>query len=220
LKSTDGGASWILLGSGIPTGNTGNAKALFTGLNISTIIVDPADRNVLYLAAGRVGDHFGGIAPGNHATFTVRFSPSSSGAQSAVIRIATNDPAAPFVDVLATGMLETTPPTISALTATPDVLFPPNHKMVPITLAVTVTDNCDAAVANSCHIVSILSSEPVTAPGDQTAPDWETTGALTANLRAERSGAGVGRAYTVTIQCTDNAGNSATRAVKVAVPHP
>jgi HYR domain len=56
LKSTDGGASWILLGSGIPTGNDGNAASLFFGRNITTIIVDPANSNVLYLAAGRGGD--------------------------------------------------------------------------------------------------------------------------------------------------------------------
>ena len=56
LKSTDGGASWILLGSGIPTGNDGNAMTRFSGRNINSIIVDPADSNVLYLAAGRGGD--------------------------------------------------------------------------------------------------------------------------------------------------------------------
>ncbi len=62
LKSTDGGASWVRLGSGIPTGNEGNAASLFLGRNISTIIVDPADSNVLYLAAGRSGDpNFGGL---------------------------------------------------------------------------------------------------------------------------------------------------------------
>jgi hypothetical protein len=61
LKSTDGGASWILLGSGIPTGNEGNAASFFLGRNINTIIVDPADSNVLYLAAGRGDDpNFGG----------------------------------------------------------------------------------------------------------------------------------------------------------------
>lgn len=56
LKSTDGGASWVQLGSGIPTGNDGNAAHSFLGRNINTIIVDPADSNVLYLAAGRGDD--------------------------------------------------------------------------------------------------------------------------------------------------------------------
>jgi len=51
LKSTDGGGSWIVLGSGFPSGNTGNAQTLFSGQNINVIIVDPANSNVLYLGA-------------------------------------------------------------------------------------------------------------------------------------------------------------------------
>jgi Abnormal spindle-like microcephaly-assoc'd, ASPM-SPD-2-Hydin len=50
LKSTDGGASWIILGSGIPAGNTGNANQ-FVNQSIFGIAVDPADSNNLYLAA-------------------------------------------------------------------------------------------------------------------------------------------------------------------------
>jgi photosystem II stability/assembly factor-like uncharacterized protein len=51
LKSTDGGGSWIVLGSGFPSGNIGNAQALFSGQNINVIIVDPANNNNLYLGA-------------------------------------------------------------------------------------------------------------------------------------------------------------------------
>jgi hypothetical protein len=53
-----------------------------------------------------------------------------------------------------------------------NMLFPANHKMVPIALGVSVIDNCDAAVAQSCHIVSIVSGEPVLGTGDgDTAPE-------------------------------------------------
>jgi len=38
-------------------------------------------------------------------------------------------------------------------------------------------------------------------------------------LRAERSGNGKGRTYTITVTCTDVAGKSATRTVAVEVPH-
>ena len=41
------------------------------------------------------------------------------------------------------------------------------------------------------------------------APDWEITGDLTLDLRAERSGSGTGREYTITVQCTDGTGNFA-----------
>jgi hypothetical protein len=51
LKSTDGGGSWIVLGSGFPEGNTGNAGFLFNGQNINVILVDPSNSNILYLGA-------------------------------------------------------------------------------------------------------------------------------------------------------------------------
>jgi HYDIN/CFA65/VesB family protein len=51
FKSTDGGGSWILLGSGYPAANTGNSIGL-VGLWIDAVIVDPTNGNVVYLAAG------------------------------------------------------------------------------------------------------------------------------------------------------------------------
>src|SRR5262249_46484036 len=50
FKSTDGGASWILLGSGFPVGNTGNAIQ-FLSQWFNVIIVDPANSNVVYLSS-------------------------------------------------------------------------------------------------------------------------------------------------------------------------
>jgi hypothetical protein len=49
FKSTDGGNSWIQLGSGFPAGNTGNALSL-AGTDINVVIVDPANSQNLYLA--------------------------------------------------------------------------------------------------------------------------------------------------------------------------
>jgi hypothetical protein len=162
------------------------------------------------------------IGPGNSATFTVHYTPTvPSIAESATIRITSNDPAVPFVDVPVSGTLETTPPIINSLSATPNVLLKPsNHKMVPVTVSVSVTDNCDPSVAQSCHIESIVSNEPVSGTGEgDTEPDWEITGSLTANIRAERAGSGSGRIYTVFVRCTDNAGNSSGTATQVTVPH-
>ena len=50
FKSIDGGASWILLGSGYPAGNTGNASRFANEL-INAIIVDPANSRTIYLAS-------------------------------------------------------------------------------------------------------------------------------------------------------------------------
>ena len=69
----------------------------------------------------------------------------------------------------------------------------------------------------ACRIVSVDSSEPDTRPG--AGPDWEITGDLTVRLRAERSGPGPGRAYTITVECRDGAGNRTAGTATVAVPH-
>lgn len=116
-------------------------------------------------------------------------------------------------------VVDTTPPTISSVTASPNILWPPNHKMVPVVVRVAVTDACDKNVSNQCEIVSVTSNEKINGPGDgNTAPDYQITGKLTLNLRAERSGMGQGRVYTVGVKCTDASGNSSTRTVNVTVP--
>ncbi len=113
---------------------------------------------------------------------------------------------------------DTIPPVIESIVATPDVLRPPNHKMVLVTLNVSASDNCD--LAPFCQIISVSSNEPENGLGDgDMAPDWEITGNLTANLRAERSGKGSGRVYTITVRCTDYAGNSSEEQTTVTVPH-
>lgn len=49
FKSMDGGSSWILLGSGYPQGNGGNANA-FANRLVNAIIVDPANSQIVYAA--------------------------------------------------------------------------------------------------------------------------------------------------------------------------
>jgi hypothetical protein len=112
---------------------------------------------------------------------------------------------------------DVTAPVIENKITTPELLWPPNHKMIPILVSVTATDNCARPVEN--RIVSVTSNEPQDGLGDgDTAPDWEITGPLSLNLRAERSGIGSGRVYTITIQSRDQAGNVSTGIVTVSVP--
>jgi hypothetical protein len=112
-------------------------------------------------------------------------------------------------------------PPVMTVTATPDVLWSPNHKMVPIAIVVTSADACDGANAVSCEIVSVASDEFVNALGDgNTDPDWMTgPGPLELQLRAERSGKETGRTYTIGVACTDAAGNETAGTVMVTVPH-
>ena len=113
-------------------------------------------------------------------------------------------------------VIDTIPPVISA-TASPNKLWPPNHKMVEVKLNVTVKDQCGPA---SWKIISVSSNEPVNDQGDgNTSPDWEIVNDRCVKLRAERSGKGNGRIYTIKVQAKDAAGNlSKVCSVTVTVP--
>jgi hypothetical protein len=105
-------------------------------------------------------------------------------------------------------------PVIHSVRGAPERLWPPNHKMVPVTVSVTATDDFGPTV---CEIISVTNNEPSSGPGNHD-PDWEITGPLTVNLRSERLGQGSGRIYTITVQCEDDGGNQVTADVTVPVP--
>jgi hypothetical protein len=65
------------------------------------------------------------------------------------------------------------------------------------------------------RIVEVKSNEPQ--GGFE--PDWEITGPLTLNLRAQRLGRKAERIYTIIVECEDSSGNVAYGSVDVAVPH-
>ena len=121
-------------------------------------------------------------------------------------------------DAVTVTVMDTTPPNIASVTASLNVLWPPDHRMVPEVVTVSASDTCSAAPV--CKITSVSSNEPANGLGDgDMAPDWEIRGDLTLNLRAERSGKGSGRGYTITMRCADASGNSSTKTVAVTVPH-
>jgi subtilisin-like proprotein convertase family protein len=108
------------------------------------------------------------------------------------------------------------PPVVSGATATPPVLWPPNHEMVDVAVGYTTGDNCGAVTT----ALAVSSDEPANGTGDgNTGPDWEIVDAHHVRLRAERAGGGDGRTYTITVTGTDAHGHSSSEAVTVAVPH-
>ena len=113
-------------------------------------------------------------------------------------------------------VVDTLPPVIKSASASPNSLWPPDHKMVKVTVTAAVTDNCGPT---TWKIIAVQSSEPVNGVGDgNTSIDWQITGDHTVSLLAERSGTGSGRIYTITLQATDGAGNlSAPKTVTVTV---
>jgi hypothetical protein len=114
-------------------------------------------------------------------------------------------------------VVDTIPPVITNACASVTSLWPPNHKMVTVTIKATVTDNCGPA---KWRIIQVQSNEPVNGKGDgNTSPDWKICGDHSVSLRAERSGSGSGRIYTITIQAMDASGNLSDPAtVIVTVP--
>ncbi|MFH1724082.1 MAG: hypothetical protein ABII00_05605 [Elusimicrobiota bacterium] len=108
-------------------------------------------------------------------------------------------------------MVDATPPAIQSASADPGTLWPPNNKMRPVSVSVRASDNCDPEPA--CAIQSAANDETGGA-------DAAITGDLSAELRAARSGAGEGRAYSLSVACADHSGNeSAPATATVLVPH-
>jgi probable HAF family extracellular repeat protein len=101
--------------------------------------------------------------------------------------------------------------------ARPDVpvLWPPNHKLVPIQIVgVLDPDNRPLAIA----VTGVTQDEPVNGLGDgNTSPDavLQESEIL---LRAERAGGGNGRVYRVQFRADDGLGGVCTGSVSVIVP--
>jgi PKD domain len=113
---------------------------------------------------------------------------------------------------------DTTPPEIENVIASPNTLWPPNHRLVNVTVSYDVTDTC-SLTPSSCTL-DVTSNEPINGTGDgDTSPDWIILDANHVLLRAERAGNGNGRIYTITITCVDSSGNSSSHSVTVSVPH-
>jgi len=114
-------------------------------------------------------------------------------------------------------VVDTRPPELTAV-ASPRALWPPNHKYVKVKINVTAFDICDPSP--NITFVSIASNEPENALGDgNTVNDIVIIDNFTFSLRAERSGKGSGRIYTITYKATDVSGNESTATVTIEVPH-
>lgn len=114
-------------------------------------------------------------------------------------------------------IVDTTPPTLS-LDVSPATLWPPNHKLVTIVPTVSGTDACDGNPV--IRLVSITSNEPANTKGDgNTDKDIKIIDDFNFMLRAERSGKGSGREYTITYEVEDASGNTASASAIVTVAH-
>lgn len=176
-------------------------------------------------SCGGVGNNrtvnFASLAAGASATITLIASVNCPVANNTVISNTVTvtssapDPVTNNNSAMATTTASNPPPLITDASASPSLQWPPNHKMMNVTINYSVTDNCGPLTCT----LSVSSNEPINGTGDgDTAPDWEIVDAHHVRLRAERAATGNGRIYTITITCADSAGNSSTRSVMVRVP--
>jgi uncharacterized protein len=97
------------------------------------------------------------------------------------------------------------------------VLWPPNHQYQKVRATVDASDNWTADP--TVTLVSVTSNEPDNGEDDgNTVNDIVIVDDTTFKLRAERSGEGDGRVYTITYQVTDDCGNTAEGTATVTVP--
>ena len=108
-------------------------------------------------------------------------------------------------------VVDTTAPVITSVTASPASIWPPNKKLVNVTITVEAADLVDPAPI--IRIYDITCDEPIGSS------DATITGLLTAKLRADRDPHSDGRVYTLHIEVIDASGNRSTATVDVTVPH-
>ncbi|GMK37091.1 hypothetical protein PCCS19_01440 [Paenibacillus sp. CCS19] len=116
--------------------------------------------------------------------------------------------------------IDQTAPTVK-LSVDKPVIEQSNHKMVPVNITVQADDN-GSGIA-SIVLTSVTSNESDNDTGDGNTEDDIQFAAIGTydtfiSLRAERSGNGNGRIYTITYTITDYAGNESAASVEVTVP--
>ena len=104
-------------------------------------------------------------------------------------------------------------PLTSSATVSPSWLWPPNHKLAPVTVSALTTGGCGTT---TCAITDVRSNQAVFGPGQSKDPDWIIDDATHVRLRPERTG-GKARVYTITVTCTDGSGQISKKELDVTV---
>ncbi|HZN02017.1 MAG TPA: beta-propeller fold lactonase family protein [Candidatus Polarisedimenticolia bacterium] len=118
---------------------------------------------------------------------------------------------------------DTRPPEILLLAADPEILWPPDHRLVPVRLRLEARDACFEAA--EARLLDVTSSEPDDAPGGgdgrtvgDIVPGSSGEGEWALVLRAERLRPGPGRTYRARFVVADAAGNERQATIEIAVP--
>jgi hypothetical protein len=103
------------------------------------------------------------------------------------------------------------PPDCSHVAASPDTLWPPNHKLVPVSLSGATDPDGDQVTLT---ITGVTQDEPTGRKPDAVLGPASNG----VSLRATRSGHGDGRAYRIAFTASDGRGGSCSGTATVSVP--
>jgi hypothetical protein len=117
-----------------------------------------------------------------------------------------------LVDAFVTKISTNRPPDCSAATASPATLWPPNGKLVPISIRGVTDPDGDPVTLT---VTGVGQDEPLSRRG---LPDALGIGTTAVQLRADRAGSGDGRVYRLSFEARDPQGASCSGTVTVCVP--
>jgi endo-1,4-beta-xylanase len=107
------------------------------------------------------------------------------------------------------------PPVISDLTATPNVLWPPDNRWRLVRLSYGITDNCQS---NIMPTIAVTMNQTDKERGRRPDVDWKVLDPYRVLLEAEIDPfSKAGRVYTITLTATDSGGSSSNSSVNVDV---
>ena len=180
---------------------------------------EPAGTSITVEA--RAADNVVDLPSETFVTVTYGIDPGLTGQHIEVRATLSRDPGVTETPVLSDlTIICNLPPDCSEAYADPDCLWPPNHKMVAVSI-LGVTDPDGDLV--TIMITGITSDEATASDegsgGAKHAPDADGVGTDTALLRAERSGGGNGRVYEISFIASDGKGGECEGTVLVNVPH-
>jgi hypothetical protein len=101
----------------------------------------------------------------------------------------------------------------------PSTLWPPDGKMVPVTVSGTMTDNLSGINPSSASF-RVVDGYGAVQPSGSVAVSASGSYSFPISLEARRAGTDKnGRTYTITVTTQDNAGNQSSASTTVVVPH-
>jgi len=111
-----------------------------------------------------------------------------------------------------------TPPKIT-IAATPETLWPPNGKLIPVTIVATITD-AGSGVDPSTTAYAVEDEYGSVEPSGSLTLGQDGRYTATIGLQASRNATDAnGRQYIITVSAQDNEGNTGSVATGVTVPH-